>query len=229
MIPAQDKGLSIAPISKHPSLRDQTYEILTRAIRENRLKPGQRIIESKLAADLNISRGPVRETIARLLVEGLLVNAGDGLQVAPLPSPEQIIDNYRTRAVLQGLAARLAAQNATTGQLDRLRICLKEAGDSVRSQASEVFYQNNLKFHELIEEASGSESLQDVINHLRSPLYHRISHKMSQLFRVDFAHREHEKIFRAIQLRDSTGSEDLMKTHLENAKASLLENFHGER
>ena len=227
MISPDDGGLSVAPISKHPLLRDQTYQILTQAIRENRFKPGQRIVESKLASQLNISRGPIRESIARLLAEGLLVITRDGLQVAPLPSPAQIVDNYAIRGVLQGLASRLAAQHANAQQLEQLRACLAEAKGSLHSQESEDFYHYNLKFHELVEEASGSESLRDAINHLRSPLYHRISHKMSQLFRIAVAHREHEEIFKAIERRDGPQAEALTKTHLENAKASLLEKFDG--
>jgi DNA-binding GntR family transcriptional regulator len=217
-----------SPISRAPTLRDQAYEVLTQAVRENRLKPSERIIESKLAEELQISRGPIREAIARLVAEGLLVAGTNGVRVAPLPSLEDIVDNYSIRGVLQGMAARLAAERITDDELTHLHEFLDNATNSIKTGVTEEFFQYNLEFHELIERASKSEQLQDVIDYLRSSLYKRVSHKLSQIFRVDVAHREHQRICEAIATRDGSRAEQLMKAHIDNARESLLKKFGTE-
>jgi len=219
----------LSTVQKQPFLRDQVYEILAQAIKENRLKPGERLVESKLAEELGISRGPIREAIARLVAEGLLVGGGsNGVRVAPLPSLPEIAENYVIRAVLQGMAARLAAEKIDDSELQDLKLCLDKAKRSLAKGDIEGFLDHNLQFHELIEKASRSAKLQEVINYLRSPLYKRVSHKLSQILRIDVALKEHEEILKAIEGRDGERAERLMRAHVENAKESLLKRFKEE-
>lgn len=217
---------SDTPIQKNLLLRDKAYEILIQAIRENRLKPGQRIVESQVAETLQISRGPIHEAIVRLVTEGLLITSKNNVtHVAPLPSLKKIADNYSIRSLLQGMAARLAAENANNDQIEKMHQSLTNAKECLSAGKNESFFEHNLEFHELIEIASGSETLQEVINFMRNPLYKRISHKLSQIHRVDIAQKEHETIFALIRTKDGEGAEDSMKSHVMNARQSLVDKF----
>jgi len=216
-------------VTKTPTLRDQVYDLLSREIQEYRLKPGDRLVEAKLAEELGISRGPIREAVARLIAEGLLIDGqGSGVYVAPLPSVKEIEDNYLIRGLLQSLAARLAATNITKLELEQLTACLESAKKYIAQGEAEVFFEHNLEFHRIIEKAACSERLEDVINYLRSPFYLRVSHKLPQIHRLGVALDEHQAILQALIQADGEAAERLMKTHLENAKWSLLDKLKEE-
>src|SRR5262247_2768006 len=97
-------------IDGRPELSQQVYQQLLAAICEGRLAPGARVTQEELAASLNVSRQPVHQALRLLKSDGFVVDAGRrGLMVAPLEGAalEQL---YQVRAVLDGLAARLAAE-----------------------------------------------------------------------------------------------------------------------
>ena len=100
--------------SEHNGSRaDFVYHTLRNAIWEGRFAQGERIREEDIAGSLGVSRTPVREALQRLQRRGLLVvRPGRGFAVAEL-SNKQIFDLYATREILEGSAARHAAQHAT--------------------------------------------------------------------------------------------------------------------
>jgi DNA-binding GntR family transcriptional regulator len=86
------------------------YEQLRAAIVENRYRPGQRLIEQRIAAELGLSRTPVREALRILEAEGLVVSERNrGAIVRPL-SPTEVVDLYGLRIRLESYAAELAAE-----------------------------------------------------------------------------------------------------------------------
>ena len=86
------------------------YEQVRAAIVENRYAPGQRLIEQRLAAELGLSRTPVREALRILEAEGLVVSERNrGATVRPL-SPTEVVDLYGLRIRLESYAAELAAE-----------------------------------------------------------------------------------------------------------------------
>src|SRR5260221_5774099 len=97
------------------------YRTLLEAIRQGRLRQGERIREDELSDWLNVSRTPVREALHRMQTRGLLsVAAGRGLVVSTF-SRSQVIELYAMRELLEGGAARLAAQYASAVEIDTLR------------------------------------------------------------------------------------------------------------
>lgn len=91
---------------------ERAYRHLRREIIEGRYGPGERIVESRVAAALDVSRTPVREAVRRLETEGLVISAHNrGAHVRPLTEAD-IADLYEARARLEGLMSELAAQRA---------------------------------------------------------------------------------------------------------------------
>src|SRR5690349_20500781 len=111
------------------SRADFVYESLRDAVSEGRIAKGERVREEEIARNLGVSRTPVREALQRLQQRGLLVfGPGRGLVVAEL-SQQQVIELYSMREILEGSAARFAAQHATEHEiaiLYRLQEELKE-------------------------------------------------------------------------------------------------------
>src|ERR1700744_60858 len=96
------------------------YDTLRDAIWEGRIGRGERIREEEIARTLGVSRTPVREALQRLQQRGLLVNRiGRGLTVAEL-SKREVIELYAMREILEGSAARFAAQHATRPEVEIL-------------------------------------------------------------------------------------------------------------
>src|SRR5580700_1435555 len=99
---------------------ETAYAVLREAIVTNALKPGSRLRADELAKKLGVSKTPVREALRKLEAEDLItVQPGNTLTVKSI-SEEQLIEIYYTREALEGMAARLAAENA--GQIELARL-----------------------------------------------------------------------------------------------------------
>ena len=99
------------------TIRELVYEEIKNHILSGYYRPGQRLIETNLAEELNVSRTPIRDALNRLEAEGLITSSPTrGLTVTKL-SKDDIKDLYQARAVLEGLAAKLAALMATEEEL----------------------------------------------------------------------------------------------------------------
>lgn len=141
------------------SLPEAVAERVTEAIRSGVLKPGQRIVESTLARQLGVSRGPLREALKALEANHLVeTRRGRGTYVAKLTS-DQLLEMIAVRAVLEGLAARLVTARATpeivaelTGLHEAIR---KQAAAGRTSRWRDLDWQ----FHETVCRLSGNEFL----------------------------------------------------------------------
>src|SRR6266446_8979222 len=99
------------------SRADFVFESLRDAIWDGRIGRGVRVREEEIARNLGVSRTPVREALQRLQQRGLLVfGAGRGLTVASL-NQHQVLQLYAMREILEGSAARFAAEQATAPEI----------------------------------------------------------------------------------------------------------------
>lgn len=117
-------------------LVDEAARALREAILDGRLRPGQRLLQDRLAEMLGVSRTPIREALQRLEREGLVRSVGrQGMVVAQLAA-QDIEEIYDVREVLEGLAARLAASRISQAQLNTLRKSLERmAGHAEKGDA----------------------------------------------------------------------------------------------
>lgn len=126
------------PASDDP---DHVYAEIRRGIVEGRHAPGSRLVEQRLAAELDVSRTPVREALRRLEAEGLVVvERHRGAQVRGL-SAEEVADLYDVRARLEAYAAELAAARRTDADvaaLDAAVAAFDAAVERVRRQGARV-------------------------------------------------------------------------------------------
>src|SRR3989304_10009044 len=118
-------------IRVHRPLREEVYGALRRAIVQGELSPGNRVVETELAGRLGISRTPVREALRKLAAEGFIAKGPGSSLVVSAMSPEEVEETFRIRAVLEGLAAHLAAERATPEGIALLEGGLKRSGNRV--------------------------------------------------------------------------------------------------
>jgi DNA-binding GntR family transcriptional regulator len=129
------------------TLRSQIVDRVYDAIWRGTLKPGDRLVEAELAGQLQVSRAPVREAIAQLVAEGLLVkNDRQGTFVKSL-SPKYIVELYTCRACLEEMAARLVARAGDAESFARLEDCVSHIQEAIDAQDEIGVLQADFAFH----------------------------------------------------------------------------------
>ncbi|GAF71520.1 unnamed protein product [marine sediment metagenome] len=211
-------------LSEKVVTRDKVYSILSKAIFRGDLRPGQRLVESKLAKLMKVSRTPIREAIIELLQKGLAVpSPPKGVKVAPLPTIEELTEFYDINSVLRGLAARKAACNITPQEIKQLQEIIAGSEQSLREGSLKEIFKLNKKFHQVIEKSSNNKELLFLLDDVYKKSRERFSEILSRKKRQKESIEEHKIILEAIIKKEGELAEQLMKKHIENGREDLLQ------
>ena len=195
-------------------------ETLRNDVQTGRYNPGDRITEQEVAARLGVSRTPVREALRRLESEGLVVSLPwRGVVVAELDR-SQVLELYAMREVLEGTAARFAAQHADDAEIDVMRDILSrqaETGDD-----GDLAARINRDLHEAIYDAARNRYLLATLHGLRNALALLKGTTFAATGRPDAALSEHRAIVNAIAKRDGDKAERAARRHIANARRTRL-------
>lgn len=208
------------------SLHSRVYNRIRNDILNGVYEPGESLVETKLSEELGVSRTPVREALRQLELEGLVQSVPNkGVTVTGI-STQDIQDIYTIRMMIEGLAARWAAEKATPDELEELKeaIDLEEFYTAKHNYGSLLRF--DTRFHDIIFKASKSKPLMYTLS-----TFHRYVQKarkvsMSSPERAAEVLEEHKAILQAIIDRDADRAEKLMTEHVRNASLNLLK--HGE-
>jgi DNA-binding GntR family transcriptional regulator len=212
----------VANLQDHPSLQEKVYDHLKQAILAGEIKPGQRLLETRLAQSLGVSRIPVREAIRKLEREGLIVAFPRRGVYASSLSARDVDEVYAVRAVLEGLAARLASEHRTDEQLGRLDTIVAEMGQQADRGDSVGLFATGRQFHEVVLEASGNAKLAVMMDMMRSQIERLRQLRMQVSQRTRDVHQEYSSILAAIRRRDGATAEAEMRAHVERPRVELL-------
>ncbi len=203
------------------ALADDVYDALLALLMDQVLEPGSRASIDGLARDLGVSPTPVREALARLESEGLVVKqALKGYRVAPLLDEEGLRQLFEMRRLLEPFAARLAAGRLAReqlGELEELCAAMRASGEGLhegdeRFRDYRDFAAQDSAFHTAIAARSGNALLSDAISRLRPHLHqYRVYFKP---YAVDGTSREHEAILDALRRGDPEAAEAAMLAHI---------------
>jgi len=201
--------------------------LIREAVLDGRLRPGQRLTEEALARELSISRTPVREALRILQTEGLLeLTPYQGTTVRSYDAAD-LDDMYRLRALLEGYAARRAAEEIMEDALDGLRESNERFAALTASGAADVqeLVRENLFFHNTILEAAGSPRLSELVRKvIELPLVYKSYVWYSPTQRL-VSNEAHRRLVEALAAHDPDAAERLMKEHVDAARAVLLEHL----
>jgi DNA-binding GntR family transcriptional regulator len=195
------------------SAADQVYAVLRDRIAAGRIARGDRLHQEDLAAELGVSRTPVREALRRLAAEGLVdLKANHGARVSS-SDPDDLRLSYETRLVVEPGAARLAAARRLAGPMSAMRKAIAREAKAGRS-ATKLF-QANRDFHLALVAGAGNEWLtrfmeQIWIGRIGAPLYEE--HPDAAILQND--HRAHASIADAIETGDADLAEELTRGHI---------------
>lgn len=210
-------------LSKKTATSDKVYSILSKAIFRGELQPEQRLVESKLAKLMKVSRTPVREAIIELEQKGLVVSSPPkGVKVAPLPTKEALNEFYDISSVLRGLAARKAVYHITSQEIEQLKEIISESEHFLKERSLKKIADLNIKFHKIVEQSSKSNELISLLDNLYKKSRERFSEIISKTDRQQKSIEEHKMIVQAIIKKDEELTEKLMREHIENGKKALI-------
>jgi DNA-binding GntR family transcriptional regulator len=201
------------PMKNTGTLADRTLALVTEAILSGKIKPGERLNESQLARDLQVSRAPIREALRRLQQQSLVVNnPRRGLFVISLDE-EDIQKINSLRVILEAEALRLASKKITPQRLKKLEQLLltMERTDPTPTQLS---MRVDFEFHETIWSFSGNEYLEKILSNLTAPLF---AHSVRTLLRADKLRMvldSHRPLYEFICGENKKSAEQIMVDHL---------------
>jgi len=201
------------------SRADFVYKALLTALKKGQYTTGQRIREEEVAQHLGVSRTPVREALSRLKSRGLLEIAAGGLVVVRL-SRAQIIELYTMREILEGSAARLAAQYATPSEIATLWHIERSFETKFDDQLQ--LARINRELHEGIYEAARNRYLVRSLIELNESLALLPNPTFSFEGRAKLAAQEHGKIISAVEKRNADLAELLAREHIRMAQEVRL-------
>jgi DNA-binding GntR family transcriptional regulator len=214
---------SLQALERPQPLADQVYATLRDYLRAGRLATGQALQEATLAAQLGVSRTPVREALARLASEGLIVGEGRSFTV-PALSDADIEDIYELRFLLEPQALREIAESSPDAQqLAALRRALDDMTAAHRAGDGAEFMEANYRFRAAwmahIPNRRLARAIELYADHVR---YLRVFTLGDPAVRAAVL-AGLERLFAALGAGDGAGAADAMRAHLGKAKSILLE------
>ncbi len=205
------------------SRAETAYQQLKDDILEGVYTPRQRLVETDIAAQLNISRATLRVVLTRLQHEGLVeIQPNRGAQVRAL-SVEEAAEIFQVREALEGLAASLAAKQVTPGQLLALRDLVTQMEDILNAGDLIGLLPLASRFHQIVIEAANQSVISQLLDMLYAPL---IRHQFRIILvpgRKEASLAEFRDILTCLEQRDAAGAERAMRHHLVQLGRSLYQ------
>ncbi len=203
-------------MNEYLPLRDVVFNTLRQAILRGELKPGERLMEIKLAKRLGVSRTPIREAIRMLELEGLVVMIPRrGAAVAQI-TKQDLEDVLEVRCSLEELAVELACTRITGRELDHLHSALEQFETACDANDIKALAEKDVTFHDIIFESTGNQRLIQLLNNLREQMYrYRLEYLKEESYHNKLL-QEHKQIEMDIKNHDVQSARQHIKEHIYN-------------
>ena len=201
---------------------EEAYRYIQRALRVGRHKPGERLIPEDIAAEIGMSRMPVREAFRRLASEGLVVlRPNRGCIVAGL-TLDELYETFEMRSVLEGLAVRLAVPRIDEDELDELERLVERMERAGQSGSSDWVVRHQ-EFHGRICALSRRPKLIHQISALHVVIEPYMRIWFDYVDKPLSAREEHEAVITALRSGDARHAEQVMQDHILGTAPMLAE------
>ena len=206
------------------SLREYAFQEIRQQILSNKIAPGEPLVINRLAAELGISRTPVRESIHELAKTGLAELVPHKAAFATSYNTRDIEEIFQIRIALEVLAVELAIDQIPAEELKTLDRKLLEAEDRLEIGDAEPHIISDTYIHELILQYTTNQRLTYFVEELQDQLLRiRIFSAGRGIDHLRKSHSEHHAILKALQQRDGSAAREAMETHLRQAGQRIIE------
>lgn len=202
------------------NLSHLVYTAVADMIRRRQLRGGYSIVESKLAAQLGVSRTPLREGLQRLEGEGLVVKSGGRSFIVRHVDLGEYLQSLKVREILEPEAAEIACGHIPADELDAVRTEIDGLNAGPKSLHTEAHWRSDDNLHELFARHCGNEVLLQMIRKLRVTT--RLFEIARLKDRVDPDLSEHARILDALETGDPKAARKAVQTHIRSLQRFSL-------
>jgi DNA-binding GntR family transcriptional regulator len=229
---AELNDLDVGPLQafqERKSLGEHVFESLKQAIIQGNITAGEWLVESHIAETLGISRTPVREAIHKLEREGLIERQPRGGFTVLGLNRNDIEETFGIRSVLEGYAARLAAEKHKKEELAPLEKKIEEFQNALERKKMDVLPVINTEFHDMLYALSKSPKLVHMINGLQDQIYRYRELILKEKRFAVTSNRDHFELLKLIRKRDVEGAEHLVRDHILRGQEMVLKEYDRQR
>jgi DNA-binding GntR family transcriptional regulator len=233
-MPPRDQPESLLGTALGRSAGHDVYETVRRAIIDGAMRPGERIVEERVAKTLGVSRTPVREALLRLERENLVARSGRGMAVRSFSAAE-VRDIYDLRAHVESYGARLATRRITEYELRELHRVHEEmvqelsTGERDDLDSLKRLARLNQRFHLNVVQAARSAPLERIMTHVvQTPLIYKSYLWYDEQSKARSA-RDHEELIGHLAAGDAEEAERCWRTHIEFGRDILVEKLTAQQ
>jgi len=204
-------GFAPAPAAQPPTRGEIVADALRRAILLGAYRPGQRLDQATIAEQLGVSRSPVREALRTLAAEGLIETVPHKGARIPVRGADEVAELHTIRALLEGLAARRAAEVIDDATCDALGAIIDEA---LETEDHGRLLELNARFHAAIYAVYEQPHLLAMIQQLRNKVAPYIRGYLEIPGLKEAAWADHASILDALRARDADAAQAATKAHI---------------
>ena len=213
---------AVPPIQTTEGLSRQIAEQLKQLIYAGEFKAGDRLNEAALAVRMGTSRGPIREAIRILTGTGLVtpvVNRGVFVRKVSI---KEMLEIYELRALVFGFAAERACDNVTDADRARFESLLEGMDTAAQENDSGLYYDLNVRFHELILTLSNHERARQLYDSYVKELHLYRRQNFNAPGNMRRSNVEHRRIFEAISKGNAAKAKQYAEEHIQAGRQRLL-------
>lgn len=193
--------------------KDQVVSHVYQLLLSGELKPGQQLKESLLAAQMGISRAPVREAMKELIMNGLVDYRPQVGNFIPVLSPKQIIDSYTTRGVLEGYAVMETRDRFSGEEIEKLESLTVLMERYAHKQNHRMVVETGGEFHDLLISKNSNVQLLEYTDRLSLKLHILFCRHWGTLYSPSEIGNRHRAIIESIQSQDPARIETVVRRH----------------
>ncbi len=199
---------------REKTLTSIVREAIEQMITAGELQPGDRINESTLAAELSVSRGPVREACRNLEQAGLIIsNTNQGFFIREM-TLDELRNLYEVRGALAGLIGRLVAERAKEENFIIFRELIDQMDLAAHKHQHALYYSLNLTFHNALVEAAANPALRDSYRWIIGQICLYRHRSLVQPENLKVSNAEHKQILKALEAKDASAAEAAVRLHV---------------
>jgi GntR family transcriptional regulator, gluconate operon transcriptional repressor len=213
---------SLRPLSSR-TLADRAAQLLRERILAGGLASGERLVEARIAQQLGISRGPLREALKQLAAEGLVREEPRRGTFVSTPTIETVREAYDLRAALEAKAARLVIANGDRAAVQSLRRAADRIDAASRQGDLQAMVRTDYEFHETLCLVSGNHRLLDAFVRNASVLRILLRLEGERFYHsLDEVSQQHSELLAVVEAGDAARADAAVTEHLESARDRLM-------
>lgn len=209
------------PAIKKTTYKDHVVEHVYQSLLDGRCQPGEQLKEGLIAAELGISRAPVREALKELTARGIVVYRPQVGCFLAQPSPQEIGDAYTARGLIEGYALMTTRHLFSSADLCRLHLLVEEMGQAAQRGDRKEVVEVGDTFHNMLVGKTSNSQLADYLERLRLKLHVLFCRYWPELYTPEEIAERHRRIVVSLQSGDARLIEETVRSHYSESGGKI--------